>query len=57
MDYLTPGKTAASRYAQLESNRSSYYDDAKDCSKLTIPTLIPETATGTRANTKPPFKL
>ena len=56
MDYSTPGKTAASRYAQLESNRSSYYDDAKDCSKLTIPTLIPETATGTRANTKTPFQ-
>jgi len=56
MEYSTPGKTAASRYAQLESNRSSYYDDAKDCSKLTIPTLIPETATGTRANTKTPFQ-
>ena len=56
MDYSTPGKTAASRYAQLESNRSSYYDDAKDCSKLTIPTLIPETATGTRAKTKTPFQ-
>ena len=56
MEYSTPGQTAAGRYAQLESNRSSYYDDAKDCSKLTIPTLIPETATGTRAKTKTPFQ-
>ncbi len=56
MDYSTPGKTAASRYAQLESSRASYDDDAKDCSKLTIPTLIPETATGTRAKTKTPFQ-
>ena len=30
MEYSTPGQTAAGRYAQLESNRSSYYDDAKD---------------------------
>ena len=56
MDYSTPGQTAAGRYAQLESARSSYYDDAKECSKLTIPTLIPETATGTRAKTKTPFQ-
>ncbi len=56
MDYSTPSKTAASRYAQLESSRASYDDDAKDCSKLTIPTLIPETATGTRAKTKTPFQ-
>ena len=56
MDYSTPGKTAAGRYGQLESSRASYDDDAKDCSKLTIPTLIPETATGTRAKTKTPFQ-
>jgi len=56
MDYSTPGRTAAGRYAQLESSRASYDDDAKDCSKLTIPTLIPETATGTRAKTKTPFQ-
>lgn len=33
--------TAESRYRQLEQTRQSYLDRARDCSELTIPSLIP----------------
>ena len=56
MDYSTPGQTAAGRYAQLQSGRSTFDREAKESSKLTIPSLIPESTTGTRAKIKTPFQ-
>jgi hypothetical protein len=48
--------TAASRYEVLVSERSTYDREAKDSSKLTIPSLIPESTTGTKAKLKTPFQ-
>ena len=56
MEYSTQGKTAAGRYAQLEIARSTFDREAKESSKLTIPSLIPESTTGTRAKIKTPFQ-
>ena len=56
MEYSTGGQTAAGRYEQLQSNRSTYLREAKESSKLTIPSLIPESSTGTRARIKTPFQ-
>jgi len=50
------GQTAAGRYAQLQSTRSTFDREAKESSKLTIPSLIPESTTGTRARIKTPFQ-
>ena len=41
------GQTAAGRYAQLQSARSTFDREAKESSKLTIPSLIPESTKGT----------
>ena len=56
MEYSTQGQTAAGRYAQLQSARSTFDREAKESSKLTIPSLIPESTTGTRAKIKQPFQ-
>ena len=48
--------TAANKYEVLVSERSTYDREAKDSSKLTIPSLIPETSTGSRAKLKTPFQ-
>tara|TARA_R100000697_G_scaffold20140_1_gene27430 strand:+ start:407 stop:1162 length:756 start_codon:yes stop_codon:yes gene_type:complete len=56
MEYSTGGQNAAGRYEQLQSNRSTFLREAKESSKLTIPSLIPESATGTRARIKTPFQ-
>ena len=56
MEYTTGGQTAAGRYEQLQSNRSTFLREAKESSKLTIPSLIPESATGTRSRIKTPFQ-
>ena len=56
MEYSQGGKTAAGRYEQLVSSRSTYEREAKESSKLTLPSLIPESATGTRARIKTPFQ-
>ena len=50
------GQTAAGRYAQLQSARSTFDREAKESSKLTIPSLIPESTTGTRSKIKTPFQ-
>ena len=42
MEYSTQGQTAGGRYAQLQSARSTFDREAKESSKLTIPSLIPE---------------
>lgn len=46
MDYTS----AASLYSELESDRNSYLQRARDCAKLTIPMLFPDE--GTTAATK-----
>ena len=56
MEYSTQGQTAAGRYAQLQSARSTFDREAKESSKLTIPSLIPESSTGTRSKIKTPFQ-
>lgn len=56
MTYSGQGQTAAGRYAQLESARSTFDREAKESSKLTIPSLIPESTTGTRSKIKTPFQ-
>jgi len=56
MEYSTQGQTAAGRYAQLQSARSTFDREAKESSKLTLPSLIPESTTGTRAKIKTPFQ-
>ena len=56
MEYSTQGQTAAGRYAQLQSSRSTFDREAKESSKLTIPSLIPESTTGTRSKIKTPFQ-
>ena len=56
MEYTTGGQTAAGRYEQLQSDRSTFLREAKESSKLTIPSLIPESATGTRSRIKTPFQ-
>ena len=40
----------------LSVERSTYDREAKDSSKLTIPSLIPEQTTGTKAKLKTPSK-
>tara|TARA_R100000808_G_scaffold3881_1_gene13251 strand:- start:1211 stop:2794 length:1584 start_codon:yes stop_codon:yes gene_type:complete len=55
MDYAT-GQTAVARYEQGQSDRSAYDREAKDCSKLTIPYLYPETNTGKHTKIKTPFQ-
>ena len=56
MEYSTQSTTAAARYEALISGRSVYDREAKESSKLTIPSLIPEQTTGTRAKVKTPFQ-
>ena len=56
MEYSAQAMTAAGRYEALASNRSTYDREAKESSKLTIPSLIPEQTSGTRARIKTPFQ-
>ena len=56
MEYSAQGTTAAGRYEALVSSRSVYDREAKESSKLTIPSLIPEQTSGTRARIKTPFQ-
>ena len=53
---LAIGQTAAGRYEQLVSDRAPYEREAKDASKLTIPSLIPESTVGKHAKIKTPFQ-
>lgn len=48
--------TAAARYHQLVSNRDTYLDRARDCSKVTIPSLIPDQNFGDRGRLKTPYQ-
>jgi len=48
--------TAAARYQQLVGNRDSFLDRARDCSKVTIPGLIPEAGGTDRGRLKTPYQ-
>ena len=45
--------TAASRYEALSSSRSSYLERARQCSKLTLPSLLPEDDSGGKVSDAP----
>lgn len=46
MDPKAPEGTCQARYMLLATNREVYLNRARECSKLTIPTLIPESGSG-----------
>ena len=48
--------TAAARYHQLVTNRDAYLERARDCSKVTIPSLIPDQNFGDRGRLKTPYQ-
>lgn len=50
------GKTAAARYQQLMTHRGPFLDRARDCSKVTIPSLIPDENFGDHGKLKTPYQ-
>ena len=48
--------TAQARYQQLDQSRQSYLDRARDCSLLTIPSLIPQDAHNETSDLYTPFQ-
>lgn len=56
--YNEPGSQgkAAARYNQLASDRSAFLQRARDCSKVTIPGLIPDDGGTDRGNFKTPYQ-
>jgi hypothetical protein len=49
-------KTGKSLYSELELARSTYLDRARDCSELTIPTLVPPSGHGSATEYSTPFQ-
>lgn len=49
-------KTASSLYSELENTRSTYLSRARECSKLTIPTLVPPEGKNYATNYETPFQ-
>jgi hypothetical protein len=56
LEVVSPPTTAAGRYGQLTSIRDPYLRRARDCAKLTIPSLIPEEGDTNGANLVVPFQ-
>ncbi|GGD03376.1 phage tail protein [Pyruvatibacter mobilis] len=48
--------TAAERYAQLEGSRTPYLTRARECAKLTIPSLMPEEGTSGSSDLPTPYQ-
>lgn len=48
--------TLKSRYARFETERQPYLDRARECAKLTIPTLYPETGSSSSSRFKTPWQ-
>lgn len=48
--------TVKNRYESLESQREVYLERARECSKLTIPTLIPEQSSGSHTRFPTPYQ-
>lgn len=53
---MTTQATCQSRYEHLATDREVYLNRARECSKLTIPTLIPESGTGKHTNYPTPYQ-
>ena len=49
-------KTAKDRYEKLKENRQHYLDRARECSELTIPSLIPSSGFDTSTDLYTPFQ-
>lgn len=56
MDDNTPQKTLASRYDHLVQEREVFLERARECSKLTIPMLIPPSTSGKHTNYPTPYQ-
>lgn len=52
----TEGRTAAARYHQLVTHRNPYLDRARDCSRVTIPMLVPDDIKGDHGSLKTPYQ-
>lgn len=50
------GQSCAGRYERLASLRETYLNRARECSKLTIPTLIPESGHGATTKFATPYQ-
>lgn len=48
--------TAAARFSALKTGRDPYLQRARDCSKVTIPSLIPDEGPGDRGRLKTPYQ-
>lgn len=55
-DYGRSGRSAAARYEQLRGNRSPFLQRARDCSKVTLPGLIPDENYGDHGSFKTPYQ-
>lgn len=53
---MEEGMTAAARYNSLVSNRDPFLQRARDCSKVTIPGLIPDENFGDHGRLKTPYQ-
>lgn len=49
-------KTAAERYARLTSNRSTFLDAARECSRLSVPHIMPPSGHFNGTNLKTPWQ-
>ncbi len=53
---MTNAGTCQGRYDMLATDREVYLKRARECAKLTIPTLIPESGTGKHTNFPTPYQ-
>ena len=53
---LAPGVTVGGRYGQLEPARSPFLDRARECAKLTIPSLLPPSGHTSTSKLPTPFQ-
>ncbi len=56
MENHAPEGTCQARFALLATNREVYLTRARECAKLTIPTLIPENGSGKNSNFPTPYQ-
>ena len=55
---VTEDKTSIqSQYNKLEMNRETYLERARDCAKLTIPTLFPDKGNSEATEYQQPYQL
>ena len=48
--------TLAARYQQLVTSRDPFLQRARDCSKVTIPSLVPDSNMGDHGKLKTPYQ-